>query len=347
MAENTRWLSLRPGLLTDTIEGVQASAARSVVIVAFPDAFGLDVIGPADVFALANQVIADAYTVQIAASAPNPLALSGGLHVVPDIELHALAYRPDTVLVAGGPGAEAAATDGALLRWLRAVAPRTRRVGSVCTGALVLGAAGLLAGRRATTHWSACSELAARHPDARVEPDAIFVRDGPIVTSAGVTAAMDLALALVDEDYGPDVALTVSRTLVLPLRRGGGQSQYSAALRAQVADRPRLRELQEWLPDHLHENLTVAALAAKVAMSDRHFARAWRSETGQPPAAYVRALRVERARALLETNTAGIDTIAQLCGFPSPESLRRSFAQQLGVTPSAYRRRFSAQPDLG
>lgn len=322
---------------------MRSPAGRCVVIVAFPDAFGLDVIGPADVFALASRVVPGAYDVRIAAGTSDPVRLSGGPAIVPDLALHELRGRPDTVLVAGGPGAAAAAAEGDLVRWLRALAPRTRRIGSVCTGALVLGAAGLLAGRRATTHWWACEELAARHPDARVEPDAIFVRDGPVVTSAGVTAGMDLALALVDEDHGPDVALEVSRVLVLPLRRGGGQSQYSAALRAQAADRPRLRELQAWLPDHLDEDLSIPALAARAAMSERNFARAWRRETGLTPAAYVRALRVERARALLETTHAGIDVVARRCGFPSAEAMRRAFDDQLGVTPSAYRRRFSAQ----
>jgi len=224
---------------------------------------------------------------------------------------------------------------------LRATAPRARRVASVCTGAFLLARAGLLDGRRATTHWAWCEELARRFPQVAVERDPIFVADGNVRTSAGVTAGMDLALALVEEDLGPRAALEVARQLVLFVRRPGGQAQFSAGLAAQAQHAP-LRELQAWMADHLDADLGVEALAARAHMSPRSFARAFRRETATTPAAYVEALRVERARLLLETTPAAVTEVARACGFGTVETLRRAFARRLGVAPAAYRSRFAA-----
>ena len=213
---------------------------------------------------------------------------------------------------------------------------------SVCTGAFTLAAAGLLDGRRCTTHWAWCAALADAFPAVAVDDDPIYVRDGDVWTSAGVTAGMDLALALVEQDLGADVALEVARWLVVFLKRPGGQAQFSAGLGLAAAAsgaREPLRALQEWMNDNLTADLSVAALAARACLSERHFARAWRAETGQTPAASVEALRVERARALLEDGVA-VEAVARACGFGGAEVLRRVFHRRLGVAPSAYRERF-------
>ena len=213
---------------------------------------------------------------------------------------------------------------------------------SVCTGAFLLAEAGMLDGCRATTHWASCDELARRHPEVEVETDPIFVRDGNVITSAGVTAGMDLALSLVEEDLGREVALETARWLVLFLKRPGGQAQFSAQLAAQMADREPLRELQQWLPDNLGEDLSIPALARRACMSERNFARAFRAETGMTPAAYVEAARVERARRELETTDLPVDAVAARCGFGTVETMRRAFGRRMGVNPAAYRERFAA-----
>lgn len=298
--------------------------------------------GPLDVFAIANHLVETGYRTHVAAITGEALRTSSGVRVVPDCTLASAPRSPDTIIIAGGPGSRAAATDPELLRWLRGAASRARRVGSVCTGTLVLASAGLLEGRRATTHWASCAALAARYPGTEVDLEATYVRDGALFTSAGVTAALDLALALVEEDHGPAVALEIARVLVLPQRRGGAQPQLAAALRAQRAERRPVRELQDWMPEHLTADLSVPALARRVAMSPRNFARAWLRETQTTPAAYVRALRAERARSLLETSGLSIDAIARECGFASVEALRRAIRAELGVAPSVLRRRLGA-----
>jgi transcriptional regulator GlxA family with amidase domain len=211
---------------------------------------------------------------------------------------------------------------------------------SICTGAFLLAAAGVLDHRRATTHWAWCEAFAGRFENIYVESDPVFVRDGSIWTSAGVTAGIDLALALVEEDLGAEVALAVARDLVVFLKRPGGQSQFSSALSAQQAARPALRELQAWIPGHLDEHLTVSGLAERAHMSERSFARAFRREIGETPAAYVEGLRVERARALLEDGAPSLDGVALSAGFASAEVLRRAFHRRVGVSPADYRARF-------
>jgi transcriptional regulator GlxA family with amidase domain len=246
----------------------------------------------------------------------------------------------DTLLVAGGSGARAAVDDPGVVDWIGRASRRAKRTVSVCTGAYLLAAAGLLDEREATTHWRHCDDLAQRYSTVRVDPDPVFVRDGDLWTSAGVTAGMDLALALVEEDLGPEVALAVARQLVVFLKRPGGQSQFSSALSAQQAARPALRELQAWIAGHLDEDLSVPVLADRAHMSERSFARAFRREVGQTPGAYVEALRVEQARALLESGAPSLDAVAQSTGFASAEVLRRAFHRRIGVSPAEYRERF-------
>jgi transcriptional regulator GlxA family with amidase domain len=229
-----------------------------------------------------------------------------------------------------------------VLAWLRRLAPRVRRIGSVCTGTFVLAAAGLLAGRRVTTHWNSAARLQQMFPALRVDADPIFIKDGKVYTSAGVTAGMDLALALVEEDCGREVAMAVARALVLFLKRPGGQSQFSAQLAAQAADREPLRELQAWIIDHVGADCSVPALAARVAMSPRNFARVFAREVGMTPGRFVERARVEAARRRLEESDDGVDGVAARCGFGSAEGMRKAFLRTLRVPPSAYRSRFRA-----
>ena len=316
---------------------------RRVVIVAFPRVQTLDVHGPAEVFTTATQLSkGDGYAVEVVATRPGPLPTSS-VALYPDRTVDRCSGPIDTLVVAGGRGVDEAGRDEQLLAWLKGAAARANRVTSVCTGAFLLAGAGLLDGRRATTHWASCGELARRHPEVEVEADPIFVRDGSVITSAGVTAGMDLALALVEEDLGREVALETARWLVLFLKRPGGQAQFSAQLAAQMADREPLRELQEWLPDNLGEDLSVPGLARRVSMSERNFARAFREETGMTPAAYVEVARVESARIALETGGLPVETIAHQAGFGTVETMRRAFRRRLGVSPNGYRGRFRSE----
>jgi transcriptional regulator GlxA family with amidase domain len=311
------------------------------VFLVFPGVQALDLVGPMEVFHGASQLTGGAYSVEIVASGAQPVASSSGLLIQPTVDFERCGGPVDTLLVAGGlPGARAAEDDEELTSWLRSAAGRSRRVGSVCTGALLLARAGVLDGRRATTHWVACSDLARRYPQVTVEHDPIFVRDGNVWTSAGVTAGIDLALALVEEDLGRAVALEIARWLVLFLQRPGGQSQFSAQLAAQRAERRPLRELQAWITDNVAGDLRVEVLAQRACMSPRHFARAFRSEVGVTPAAYVELARVEIARQALHDSDAPVDAVAERCGFGTPETMRRAFHRRLGVGPADYRARF-------
>jgi transcriptional regulator GlxA family with amidase domain len=317
--------------------------ARRVVIVALPPVQALDVTGPAEVLSVAAQVhggAEPAYAVTVVGPGGAPIATGSGYALAPAAALEDVRGPLDTLVVAGGSGARHAPDE--VVARVAALAARARRVASVCTGAYVLAKAGLLDGRRATTHWQYCDDLQRRHPAVAVERDPIFVVDGSVRTSAGVTAGMDLALALVEEDLGPRVALDVARWLVLFVKRPGGQAQFSAQLAAQSAERAPLRELQAWIADHLADDLSVPALAARACMSERNFARAFKAETGMTPAVYVEALRVERARLALESGLEPIDAVARRCGFGTVETLRRAFARRLGVSPGAYRDRFAA-----
>jgi transcriptional regulator GlxA family with amidase domain len=319
---------------------------RRVVILAFPGVQTLDVTGPFEVFAAAASLTGGAYEVEVVAASTDPIRTGSGLTIVPDRATGSVRGPIDTLLIAGGTGVLAAVEDERLVRWVRRSAGRASRVASVCTGAFMLARAGLLDGRRAATHWASAGELARRHPAVRVDPDAIFVRDGDVWTSAGVTAGMDLALALVEEDLGRRAALEVARWLVVFVRRPGGQSQFSSHLRAQAAEREPLRELQEWMAAHLESDLSIPALAVRACMSERNFARAFGREVGMTPAAYVEALRVDHARVRLETTGQKLEAVATDCGFGTVETMRRAFNRRLGVGPAAYRDRFQTRGEL-
>ena len=292
---------------------------------------------------MASRLQAGTYTTEIVTAQGSEISSSSGLRLRPDRSLSACRGAIDTLVVVGGEGVPDALRDPDLVRWISRAAPRCRRVASVCNGAFLLARAGLLEGRRATTHWAACATLAARHPEIEVEPDAIFVKDAGIYTSAGVTAGMDLSLALVEEDLGRQAALEVARWLVLFLKRPGGQSQFSAQLSAQIAEREPLRELQAWLADNLGADLSVPALAARACMSPRNFARAFSREVGVTPAAYVEAARVEAARVALDGTQERLDAVARRCGFGTVETMRRAFRRRVGVSPNSYRGRFSSE----
>ncbi|MCB0860109.1 MAG: GlxA family transcriptional regulator [Solirubrobacterales bacterium] len=329
------------------------ASTRRIVIVTYPGLQPLDVVGPAEVFAGASDLTSarvggkatdPAYKVEVVAETPDPLTgRTSGYSILPAKTTGRCRGRIDTLIVAGGTGVLEAEKSEPLVGWIRKAADRSRRVASVCSGSLLLAKAGLLDGRRATSHWASCSELSRRYPEVEVDPDPIFVQDGRVWTSAGVTAGMDLALALVAEDLGEEVALEVARWLVLFLRRPGGQAQFSSHM-STPASRPGLREVQLWMADHLDSDLRVEALADRATMSPRNFARAFRREAGMTPAAYVETLRLERARQLLEGPPEPIEQIAIRCGFGTPETMRRAFARRLGVSPAEYRERFRREP---
>lgn len=322
------------------------SEPRCVEILAFPSVQVLDVTGPLQVFATANDIVTDAggtlpYLIRVVAIGDRSVTASAGL-VIQAEPLPRSDVEVDTLLVSGGRGVDEAAGDPLLVAWLRERADHARRIGSVCTGAMLLGAAGVLDGRRAVTHWAFCAELARRFPAARVETDPIFVRDGPVWTSAGVTAGIDLALALVEEDLGRTTALAVARYLVVFLKRPGGQAQFSAALSSQFADQ-RFDALNAWIRDNLANDLSLAVLARQAGLSERSLGRRYAEATGSTPAKAVERLRVEAARNLLSEPRLPIKRIAARCGFASEEAMRRSFLRVLHVTPTAYRERFGGE----
>ena len=316
---------------------------RPVVIVAVDRVQSLDVTGPLEVFARVGRYLESVgsadpgYAVSVATPGGRPVRSTSGLLLGGDAALEDVGAI-DTLIVAGGEGARASLQPG-VVAWLRD-RPRPRRLASVCTGAYLLAAAGLLDGRRATTHWASCEHLAQRHPEIEVLSHPIYVRDGDVWTSAGVTAGMDLALAMVEEDLGRDAALTIARWLVLFLRRPGNQAQFSTQLAAQLAERDALRDLQAWMAEHPDTDLSVPALADRAAMSPRNFARRFAAEVGVTPARYVERVRLEAARRRLEETDEPIELVAAACGFGTPETLRRAFLRTLEVAPTEYRRRF-------
>ncbi|MDX6740730.1 GlxA family transcriptional regulator [Actinocorallia sp. A-T 12471] len=312
---------------------------RSVLVVVFDGVQSLDVTGPVEVFHGTG-----AYDVTTASPGGEAVRTTSGLRLLPDADL-ALVDAPHTLVVPGGAGT--AHPPASLVERISALAEGATRVVSVCTGAFLLAEAGLLSGRRATTHWAYCATLARRHPDVEVDPDPIYVRDGHVATSAGVTAGIDLALALVEEDLGRDVALLAARHLVVFLRRPGGQAQFSTHLAAQTATRNPLRDVQRWIDEHPEADLSVEALARRSSLSTRHFARAFAAEVGMTPGRYVEAVRLEAARRLLEDTEEGIAQIARSCGYGTPETMRRAFVRALNVPPLQYRHRFHPHPTEG
>jgi transcriptional regulator GlxA family with amidase domain len=328
---------------------------RKIVFALFPGVQSLDVSGPVEVFTGADRLIAagvDAetrgagvagYEITTLSADGQPVHCSSGLTLVPDGSFAQAPREIDTLIVPGGDGTRDAVREEPLCDWIASTSRRARRTASVCSGAFLLAEAGLLEGRRATTHWASAEALARRHPDVQVDPDPIFVCDEGIWTSAGVTAGMDLSLALVEEDHDRELALAIARHLVLFLRRPGNQSQFSATLATQQPQREPLREVQRSVVEDVAADHSVEAMAARAHMSPRHFARAFRAETGITPARYVERVRLEAARRRLEDGSEPIGAIAVTCGFGTAETMRRVFLRSLEVGPAEYRRRFQAR----
>jgi transcriptional regulator GlxA family with amidase domain len=316
---------------------------RRVVLVAFPGVASLDITGPASVFSTAEYFRPGSYRVEVATPHGGDLLTNSGLWLGRTLPLTRVRGAIDTLLVAGGdePALRSAVGEHGVAEWMRAHARAAHRVGSVCTGAFILAAAGLLEGRRATTHWRSCELLAALSPTTRLEPDAIFVADRGVYTSAGVTAGIDLALALVESDLGRALAAEVARELVVFLRRPGGQSQFSAGLKAQSEAHGTLGELIVWMVDHPREDLSIPALARRAHLSERHFSRVFTREIGRSPARFVESLRLERARQHLEETSWGLSRIAEESGFGSEDALSQAFRRTFGTTPGSYRARFA------
>ncbi|ETK19753.1 AraC family transcriptional regulator [Pseudomonas sp. FH4] len=319
--------------------------SKIIHVLAFPNVQVLDVTGPLQVFATANDLARQQglplpYAVNVIAAQDEPVMTSAGLALLA-APLPAAETPCDTLVIAGGWGVYGAAEDPALVEWVRQKATQARRMTSVCTGAFLLAASGLLDGCRVVTHWTRCEELARKYPRLQVEANPIFIQQGALWTSAGVTAGIDLCLALVEEDLGRAVALEVARHLVVFLKRPGGQSQFSVTLSLQKGDN-RFSELHAWIAEHLHLDLNIPTLAAACGMSERSFVRHYRAETGQTPARAVELIRVETARRQLADSAVAIKRIAVQCGFGSEETMRRSFVRALSISPQLYRERFSA-----
>ncbi|AYV25667.1 HTH-type transcriptional regulator CdhR [Streptomyces sp. ADI95-16] len=327
---------------------MSAPRPHRVVIVAFPGVELLDVTGPAEVFSVASRAAKDGhpnYTVQIATEDGGTLTTSSGVRLLADLRLDEAAGKVDTLLVSGAVthsegGAVRAVVDPVVTGWLRTAVPRAGRTGSVCAGAHLLAAAGLLDGRSATTHWLTAAQLAATHPEISVDADAIFVRSGSLWTCAGITSGMDMALAMVAEDHGHALALTTARMMVMYVKRSGGQSQFSVPLSVQEPACDHIGELRQWITEHPDADLSTDALAQRVSLSTRHFSRLFVQRTGTTPAAYVESARLETARRLLEESDAGLPQIAATSGLGSLQTLHRTFQRHLGTTPAEYRRRF-------
>ena len=325
----------------------RVAKTRLVGLVVYPGVEILDVTGPMEVFAFANIGLQQSgvsmesgYSMEVLAEKPGALTASCGLQIIASKAYSDIDDGIDTLLIAGTTHIECLLCDPLLQDWVRTVAPRVRRLASVCTGAFLLAESGLLDGLRATSHWLYCNQLALDYPSITVEPDRIFVRDGYISTSGGVTSGIDLALAMVEEDWGPELALFVARFLVVFLKRPGGQSQFSAYMTSESANHPDLRNLQAWIMTHLNEDLQVEALAERVAMSPRNFARLFLTETGMTPAKFVEMARIDAARHYLGSTELTIETVADKAGFKDPERMRRAFIRQIGVNPQSYRNRF-------
>ena len=322
---------------------------KHIVFLAAPGTQILDVAGPFQVFVRAAEILIREHpdrkipykVLLTSTNGHKPILTNCGLLLIGTETFKTLRCPIDTLLIAGGTGLDEAAQSEELIAWLRKAARRVRRIGSICTGAFLLAAAGLLDGKRATTHWKWAADLADKYKRTTVDSTPIYIRDGNTYTTAGVTAGMDLALALVEEDLGASIALKVARELVLYLRRPGGQPQFSAALSLQISDRKQLEDLRSWVLSNLDQTLPVERLAAQAGMSPRNFARVFQKDTGTTPAHFVELVRVEAARRRLEESSDGLEKIASDCGFGSSQRLRRSFIRILRVPPSDYRLRFA------
>ncbi len=318
-------------------------------MLAFDDADILDITGPLDVFALTNTLLQEAgrptpaYAIELVGQAADQVVrTASGIRLLTDVACASRTHT-DTLLVPGGPDPGAVA--GELIDWIRRTSPLARRVGSICSGAFLLAGAGLLDGRRATTHWRMAAELQHQFPRIAVAADAIYVKDGPVYTSAGITAGIDLALALVEEDFGRVTALNVARMLVLYFKRPGGQSQFSTGLLAQYREGGVLSGTVQWIREHFRQPLSNELLAEQAAMSLRNFARLFKRETGCTPARFIEKIRLEAAMALLEGSRQALETIARESGFQSGEHFRQAFQRSFGISPGEYRDRFWSGTD--
>jgi len=324
------------------------SLAHRVVMVGFENAQILDITGPLEVFSRTGRWLVDhgyaknpPYTVELVATKAGQVECSSGISLVATnsyLDVEAV----DTLLIAGGIGYQSACESIELIDWIKKQSGQVRRIGSICTGAFLLAKAGLLENKKATTHWAYCEKLRVGDNTIDVETDAIYVRQGKVYTSAGVTSGMDMALAMVEEDWGKKVALAVAQELVLYLKRPGGQSQFSRQLSIQEAEDSKIAQLQVWMRDNPTENLNVPALADKTAMSERNFVRRFYEDVGITPAKYVEQVRVEVARRCLEDTDWPIEKLAKQSGFNNAETLRRTFLRNVGITPKEYRMRFQS-----
>ncbi len=321
---------------------------RTIGIVAFDGVEIIDITGPMEVFAFANHglqragvVTEPVYKFRIFAKCPGLVTASCGLSIAADSAYGEIVDGIDTLLIPGAIEVSAILSDPALLDWVHAMSTRAHRLVSVCTGAFLFAEIGLLDGRSATTHWAYCERLATEYPSVEVEPDRIFLRDGVISTSGGVTAGIDLALSMVEEDWGRELALQVARYLVVFLKRPGGQSQFSGYLVSEATNHPNLRALQVWIMENPREELHIEALAERMAMSPRHFARVFMTETGMTPARFVEKARIDAARQYLGETDLRIESVAIKAGFGDPERMRRAFIRHLGINAQDYRARFS------
>src|SRR3984957_15398933 len=328
--------------------GREQDQLMRVTILAPPGVQSLDVVGPAEVFWEAARRLGDpkAYEVHVMSTSAEPVCGTGGLRFLADSNI----FEPDepvvTLLVGGDPAFET--IDPAVVKWLRRRAPEARRYGSVCTGVFLLAAAGLLDGKRVTTHWECAGRLRSEYPGLDIDADQIFIQDGALCTTAGVTAGMDLALALVEEDYGRELALIVARYMVMFLKRPGGQSQFSAHLAAQMSPRSQIQQAQEYVLENLAADLPVDLLARRAGMSTRNFARVFRRDVKLTPAGFVDAARIDAARRMLADTKLPLQRIARACGFGNLNTMRRVFIRNLGVAPLDYRKSFrSAYADGG
>lgn len=321
-------------------------ALQTIAIVVHDGVQALDVAGPVDVFAEANSYVpeGEGYETLLIGPGHGPVRASNGMQIVPDLSFEEAAGPFSMILVAGGPGLPTAVPDGRMLQWLREARASSPMIGSICTGAFALGHAGLLDGRKVATHWQNAQQLAAQFPLAQVDQDRIYLRDGQLITSAGVTAGIDLALALVGERHGPKVALSVAKRLVVVAQRQGGQSQFSPFLTAASDGTSPIARVQEHVMAHIKARHSVSSLASEVGMSVRHFGRLFVQETGITPHEFVERARLDVARNLLEGSSLPLKSVAYDAGFGAADRMRAAFAKHLGITPSQYRASF--RPEL-
>jgi transcriptional regulator GlxA family with amidase domain len=321
---------------------------RRIGFVIYPDCEILDVCGPFEAFWFADRMLGllgrtqePSYQLLVLGAAPGPIRTMSGMEVVATHRYGDITDRLDTLVVVGGLGCEEASKDRDLVEWVRSIAPKARRVASICSGAFILAAAGLLHHRRVTTHWMYSDLLAKTYPSIEVDANLIFARDGNIYTSGGITTGIDLALALVEEDLGPEVMLGVSRALIVYPKRPGGQSQFRGHTSPlEKPMRPDFSELQAWMLAHPEADLSVSALADRMAMSPRNFSRLFHSETGLAPAEFAERARADAARYKLEQTLLPVETIAEECGFGNAERMRRTFQRLFDTSPTDYRARF-------